>query len=658
MSQIANIVRRGGGGESFPSADIPNNVVSRATDVIPFTVGGNDWQGRMNFIENALGEWVFVWTEGVQHSDPSASTARFNIAFSDDEGDTFSDNNEDLEGNPVSGFPLTPQSPADFIGDAQLFKCPNGDLILICQERGTGTAAWNGTNVTQSQYRSTDNGKSWLYDLDFCEAIGLTTEEEKGQIQGNYENIVIGNTIYLACARYISEVADSRQYFVKSEDNAQTWEIVSEITSSGERTYAWTEVSLAWLGGTKILAIARTANVGGGEARMSNDMGQTWGTVVDIQAALGYTGVHQPRTMVFRDFLLLAGRDNKRFVGEPTTGLYNDRCSFWTIPIASVLDMSFSGMRRQYLDPYYTGASTTPLSQGDAGYVRFLPKADGSFVFFGYWGTHSAAKIYKYIVNRNGDDSNERYANNLFLPETITDDGVRFQMNRDNVSASSNPPANGGLVIASRIHNTLATSDYWLLPDGTNPEFTVDNNGLGWLIFVSGRVVSNGNLANLLFKASFSLGFWLWPDDGQPAAAQVLIWNNSTTSTTLAHGIQVNLNSTGTILFRYAVAGTSVTATTQNAVFPNGSTTPKFICATFTSGNLIRVYVDGVLQTLSTTPDMSVVNMANFNSTANVIIGQRNNTGVFDSSYTGKMREVICQPVVWSADNIANIMLN
>lgn len=647
--------------DSFETVDIPNNVVSRTTDVLPFTVGSNDWQGRINFIENDLGEWVFVWTEGTQHSDPSASTARFNIAFSDDEGTTFSSNNKDLAGNNVSGFPLVPQSPADFIGDAQLFKCPNGDLILICQERGTATPAWNATNVTQSQYRSTNHGKTWTYELDFCEAIGLTTTEEKGQIQGNYENTVVGDSIYLACSRYLTSVDDGRTLCVRSDDNAQTWEVISEITAVSERVYPWTEVSLAYLGNSKLLAIARTADLGGGEARVSNDMGLTWGTVVDIKVALGYTGIHQPRTMVFSNILVLAGRDSKRVIND-TDNSYNNRSAFWTIPIESINDMTFAGTRRQYLDPYYSGATIAVQPRGDSGYTRFLPKADGSFVFFGYWGTNLAAKMYRYIVDHTDSPSEEDYANNDYFPDILTQSGVRYQMNRDNISGSTSlSPANGGIAVASRAHNTLITSDMFLLTDGTSvPEFVVDDNNKGWMIFVNGRITTNIDLPNLLFKASFSLSFWLWPDDGQPTTAQVLVWTNSTGSTTIAHGLQVNLNTAGTILFRYGVAGTLVTATTASAVFANGATTPKHIAFTVTSGNFVRTYVDGVLQSLdpSNNGNMSTVTMANFNCPTALLIGQRLNGVSYDVPYIGRMREFIIQPVVWTAGDIANQMLN
>lgn len=640
----------------------PNVTLARETDIFPFTRVGNDWQGRNNQVVNALGEWVTIWVEGESHSDVGTNW-RCNIAFSDDEGETWSANNQDLEGNAVTGFPLAPvQSPATAISDFQFMKCPNGDLVIIGQERGISTGTWNDTNVTQSQFRSTNHGKTWSFEFDFSAAIGYTTTAQKSYIMGNYENVVVGGTIYL-CLNEVNPTGPKyRIGFYKSEDNAATWTKVSQITEYDERPYDWTEVSLVYLGGSKIGALASQngSNFNTAEWRMSDDMGLTWGSVVDITGAIGWTGICQPRTFVTGANLLFTGRDQKRYFYDPMQ-TWNDRNSFWTTPLSDLFNPAKT--HRYLLDPFYAGASKSSLELGDSGYVRLFVKADKTFLFLGYYGTHGAAKIYRYKVGHTTLPPIEHYANNNFFPETITPDGIRLQCNRDNISASTTLSPSVGIAVVSRVHNTLQTSDVWLTPNFTSTanELVIDNAGIGWLQLVNGNVATNNDLANLLFKASFSIGFWIQPDDGQPSAVNVIVWNNSDLNTTLSHGLQIQLEGTGKIRFRYSVGGVFVNALTNDVIFTNGAVSPRHIAATFTSGGLIRVYVDGELQTLDagTSGDMSAVTMASFNSARAIIIGRRR-TGAdsFDFPFVGKIREFIIQPVVWSAGDIANIMLN
>lgn len=632
---------------------VPNQVTSRVA-FLPFTRAGNDWQGRLNCVINDLGEWVIIWTEGTQHSDPGPTTDRFNIAFSNDEGATWSDNNEYLDGSPVDGFPLDPQPPAEFIGDFNFIKCPNGDLVIICQERGTMTGAWNQTNVTQSQYRSTDHGKTWAYELDFCNAIGITGSANIAKIQGNYENMVTDGVVYIILCQIRTDLDDTRIRLYKSTDNCNTYEFVSNPVEYDEATDCCTESSIADLGNGKFFCIFRTQNLGNGVWKRSEDYGLTWGPLVDFAPQLGYVGIHQPRVMKFSNFFMLMGRDNK---AQPDNAYRHSRCAFWT-----TTDL-FQTARRQYLDPFYSGVGTTDITGGDSGYARALRKSDGTFVFFGYWGASNGALMYKYDVSHTNAPSTEKYSNTNFFPETITPDGVRLQLNRDNctISTATSPVIPGAIGVISRAHNTLATdSAVWTAGGAANVELIILND-IGWAILSNGRIFSTNAFANLVFKSSFSVGFWLWPDDGHPAATGMLLWTNSTASTTLSHGIQFQLESTGKLRFRYAVAGTAVTALTNNEVFADGTVTPKHIAVTVTSGDLIRIYIDGVIQTLdaSNLGDMSAITMASFSAARGTYIGQRESgVGTFDLPYAGKIREFICQPVVWDTTNIANIMLN
>src|SRR5690606_5670647 len=109
------------------------------------------------------------------------------------------------------------------------------------------------------------------------------------------------------------------------------------------------------------------------------------------------------------------------------------------------------------------------------------------------------------------------------------------------------------------------------------------------------------------------------------------------------------------------IGGTTITAFTQAAIFPDGETDWLHIAFTFTSGELIRIYVNGEIQTLAvgTDGDISGINLSDYNNAANaLVIGQRRLAETFDLGYVGLMRELVVQPGVWDADDIANLMLN
>lgn len=639
---------------------VPNQSADR-TSFLSYTRVGNDWQGRANLLENELGEWVMIWVEGVDHSDRSDATQRVNISFSNDEGETWTANNLDLNSNPVSGFPLEAQAVGGVVVDNNFFKCPNGDLIILGIEQvPSGSSGWNGLNVTISQFRSTNHGKTWTYDQDFPTQVGLTTAAQKGSVQGCFEHMTIGADVYVPLLIVNTSLSDSRVVLCKTTNNADTWSIVGDIVGLGERPDTWTETGLVHLGGSKIAAVGAPNGVNFNEVeyRESEDLGVTWGTVRSIYAELGYTGICQPTMIVLGGNILLSGRDTKKVVGNDLLSL-RDRCSVWTTEVADPFQVA--NTRRNYLDPYYSGASTSALLQGDAGYGRALQKSDNSVFYVGYYGLSGEALIYKYSVSHVALPSEEMYANNEFLPETIQTAGVRLQMNRDNIVASPSAPVNGGLAIASRLDNYLVSPnlDYWWLATATtSTEFLVDSNSKGWCQFIDGHFSSDVDTGNSFFKASFSISMKLRPADGQPAAVQNLLWNNSTNSATIGSGVYIQLQTGGQISVRYGVGGTLVTATTSSAVFANGPiTTEVHLVVTFTSGGMIAIIVDGSSVSI-TGGDLSTVTMASFASTRQVLIGRRQNVSTFDLPYVGLMREFMIFPnKILDSTEIANLAL-
>lgn len=634
---------------------VPNQVTSK-TAFVPFTDAvNNDWQGRYFPVKMADGNWMAVWVEGTFHSDYNSASHVVNIHFSNDEGATWTDNNEYFGSVAVTGFPLVPPggSSTGFV-DFAVFVCPNDDVIIIAQDRGSNPGVWNNVNFSQHMYRSTDHGATWTYEDDFCELIGETTTDAKSKIQGLFESMIIGTDIYVILCQIRTDLNDTRIRIYKSTDNAATWSFVSNPIEYDEVTPDCTESALAHLGNGRIICVFRTEDLGQALWKTSEDYGLTWGVVTEFSEQLGYVGLHQPRIKAYSNFFLAMGRDNKKILNTPAAA-YFQRNSWWTTD-----DLFATPCDRYYLDPYYTGDGT--VSNGDAGYTRAVQKNDGSFMFFGYYGINTASLIYKFDVSHTNSPSTEQYSNTEFFPETITDDGIRLQMNRDNSRVNTVAPALGGLAQIIHAHNTLATDAKIFASGGTLPEHVVINDK-GWYIFNGGRIQLTNSLGNSLFRTSFSIGLWLWPDDGQPAATNMIFSDRSTTATTpvsTTDRVQVTLDSTGTITASYMINNTIGTARTASAVFADGAVAAKHIAITFTSGDFIRIYADGVLQSLdaSFTGDISALTMSSYTTTVFGTIAQRVNGAGFDLPFLGKIREFMIQPVAWTAGNIADIMLN
>lgn len=632
---------------------VPNQVTSK-TAFVPFTDAGNDWQGRYYPIKMADGNWMAIWMEGTFHSDYNSATHTVNIHFSNDEGVTWTDNNEYFGAVPVTGFPLVPPggSSTGFV-DFLLTLCPNGDLIIIAQNRGSNPGVWNNVNFSQHMYRSTDNGATWAYEDDFCDLIGETTTAAKAKIQGLFESMIIGNDLYVILCQIRTDLDDTRIRIYKTSDNCATWSFLSNPIEYDEVDPDCTESALAHLGNGRIICVFRTQDLGQALWKTSEDYGLTWGTVTEFSAQLGYVGLHQPRIKAYSNFFLAMGRDNKKILGDPDA-YYFQRNSWWTTD-----DLFATPTNRYYLDPYYIGNGT--LNDGDSGYTRAVQKNDGSFMFFGYYGHNDDALIYKFDVSHTNSPSTEHYSNTEFFPETITATGVRLQMNRDNSEVSSATPA-VGIGVVTRSHNTLSVGSIAFLNAGTNnPEFLVQFDR-GWYYFNSSRIVSSTSIANTFFRGSFSFGFWMMPDDGQPAAAQSIFRVSNLTTTTIDDTVRFQLSTDGKVLVSYAANGTNTNLVPANVIFANGAiTTPVHIACTFTSGGIIRLYVDGVLQSDDgvSTGSMASITMTNFSTTNPFYIGMRQTgASTFDLPYTGRLREFLIQPVIWSAGDITNIMLN
>lgn len=176
------------------------------------------------------------------------------------------------------------------------------------------------------------------------------------------------------------------------------------------------------------------------------------------------------------------------------------------------------------------------------------------------------------------------------------------------------------------------------------------------------RIQTSAAVGTTLFNHSFSWSCWVRPRDGQPTAAYTLIQDlNSTGSPTMRFYVQIGTD--GKIYVNYMVSSVSSLAVTASAVFAdNLQTSSKHIAVTLTSGDAIRIYVNGVLQTLDATNNgnLSAITMANYVNGTNVLTLMASRTGAssYSSYFFGHLREMTIQPVVYSTTDIANLMLN
>jgi hypothetical protein len=252
--------------------------------------------------------------------------------------------------------------------------------------------------------------------------------------------------------------------------------------------------------------------------------------------------------------------------------------------------------------------------------------------------------------------------NTAFNPASIGTVHVRLQCtsgkttlvaNQYNVSSLTNDGSVGSFsVIAGKYQYKEDSQKGWV-----NSSFSIVG------VTNVSRIQSSAAIGTTLFNHSFSFAAWVRPRDGNPPSIYTLYHDVQNTGSVNNSRTYAIITTDGKINAVYAQGGTVVQATTASAIFTNGTQDyAKHIAITFTSGNFIRIYVDGVLQTLDagTTGNLSTVTMASYVNGTNVLTIGANRTGAstYNNHFYGHIREFMIQPVVYSTTDIANLMLN
>jgi hypothetical protein len=326
------------------------------------------WFGRPSLTARPDGTWVLVFRAASQHG-PGTDSA-FHVAFSADEGETWTDDDTTLDGESVEGFPHT--SPDADVSDATV-KHHDGDLLFhVTEERepfGEVDDSWRGTR----QLRSTDGGVTWtdegILDPDGIDAASLllgqdgTVDPENGD---RYEAVFV--------TRAGDRSAPFKSGLARTPDGGRSWEYVSDVTGFEDRT---DETGVAFVGGD-LLAVLRDTDDAETYVRRSTDCGKTWGALETVTDALGV--IQRPRVYSPDDvgseahnseWLFLLGRHVRPEESQHTAvAVSPDAGRTWDGPV----DLDEFGWPAQF---------------GDCGYCDLRTRADGDHYLVTYGGPSS-----------------------------------------------------------------------------------------------------------------------------------------------------------------------------------------------------------------------------------------------------------------------------
>jgi hypothetical protein len=429
---------------------VPNQVDSRST-FVEIINPSHDYQRGGWPIKNAAGETYLDYDEGTQHTYVDGTGRVRNAMFIDSDGVTQSEPNEDLNGNPIITAPWVAFGhPVNhLISEGVYIRCPNDDLIYVAMEFSISPLV----HTTTFQWRSTDGGKTWAVDFDWCDAVGFVNPQ---RIHAAYNAQVIGSDIFVICSESATDSVtglNSRTVIVRSQDNGETWALYSTPIPFGDPP-SGSECDFCDFGGGNWLFFIRTeVDLNKSYIKISNDYGITWGDFIEVTDIMG-GGVHQPRLYKFDNFVLLTGRNAKA-----DSTYMHCRCAFWTT--TTDIDTAFRSRTttiKTVCDPFFSGSGDdeTPNHEGDSGYLRAVTNDDGTFTMYGYFcvnGHFGPARMYRYQVSHSESPVVEIYHNHDFA---MSGTGIELQMNKD-ATLGIQPPVLGGEAVVSRAHNTYSS---------------------------------------------------------------------------------------------------------------------------------------------------------------------------------------------------------
>jgi hypothetical protein len=268
-----------------PETDVPtgsaslSGITSKTIQAWNGSEADNEgWFGRAKLIVRN-GIVILCYREGKSH--PTTQYGRIHIRFSNDYGDTWSDEDEYLDGTPISDFPMYPTNAVpttDVRGPSEGYPhlCPNGDIIILMWSStyNQNFASNDGTHQT----RSTDGGLTWSTPSKIT-ISGYTGDAD--QIYPAQDKTLVGSTMYQSMREYNPIAGWQENYLIKSDDNGVSWSVVGQVSTNTDPTDGTKEMGFEYVGENTFTCMLRNYNNTGGRISRSTDNGVTWSSPAD-----------------------------------------------------------------------------------------------------------------------------------------------------------------------------------------------------------------------------------------------------------------------------------------------------------------------------------------------------------------------------------------
>ena len=150
------------------------------------------------------------------------------------------------------------------------------------------------------------------------------------------------------------------------------------------------------------------------------------------------------------------------------------------------------------------------------------------------------------------------------------------------------------------------------------------------------------------FRNSFTVSYWVKPDDGNPASAISIF---GTINSADEEGVRSNISTDGKIDFFYESNNVNAEAITSSAVFSDGATAWTHVALVADSGANLLIYINGN-SVVITGGNLVGIDMSIWTSSDDVFIGATDDAGTAVSHFDGYIDEVRIWSVTRSAASI------
>lgn len=274
-------------GGNKPEIDVPSGnpsvqIISDVLRVANEPLANDRWKGRPVLKDLGNGIWICCYASSESH--PGLTWSQLHLIFSNDYGETWSNEDEYLDGSSIYGAPLYPPAAIPGTtdrgpGDGWIMKCPNGDLLVHMWHANYQN--WDGGTY---QSRSVDGGKTWQTPtyVNWINNTGISISDND-HIMATDDSFVYNDVIYAGAREMETDASYGtaiRSWIIKSEDNGVTWELVSKLSDYSDIT---NEFGFTYVGNNRVVACVRELTTKAYYTK-SDDFMQTWDALTEVQS--------------------------------------------------------------------------------------------------------------------------------------------------------------------------------------------------------------------------------------------------------------------------------------------------------------------------------------------------------------------------------------